>query len=374
MNGYGLAVFISVLKILGLVLGGLLVGLIVAEAGLRSFDYKLQLSHAWILGSKIRVLNDDVIVIPQLFLDQGFYAAHRSQKSDLLVVALGDSFTEGHPVERCTDPRLPCPRDDSYPGVLERLLNDAGLDAAVVHAGIGDSGPDQQLRFFKDYILPRLSPQIVVWQFYTNDTWDNVKFPTYAISEENSLVPLDAHSNWYYRRLQLFNRIPLPSSVKKRSYAVNGLMQPFEDKRFSQVPTRYGNDPLAWAHDKIALEVKEMQRLARLHNFDVYFVLIAHQARYLTSMDPGWMWNDHWASYEEEYQHLLDLLESQPTFILAEFSAGEVQETTFLPVHSIADAIFAGATRDPMPRGNQHFNEAGNALLAQKVAQRILAP
>ena len=117
-----------------------------------------------------------------------------------------------------------------------------------------------------------------------------------------------------------------------------------------------------------------MQRLARLYNFDVYFVLIAHQARYLTSMDPGWMWNDHWASYEEEYQHLLDLLESQPTFILAEFSAGEVQETTFLPVHSIADAIFAAATRDPMPRGNQHFNEAGNALLAQKVAQRILAP
>ncbi len=34
---------------------------------------------------------------------------------------------------------------------------------------MGNSGPDQQLRYFDKHLLPRIKPDIVVWVFYAND-------------------------------------------------------------------------------------------------------------------------------------------------------------------------------------------------------------
>ena len=364
----------NVLKKFLLVVAGVILGLGVSEVGLRVADYKPQLSSEWILGHKDRALDRGLITVSRRFLGEDFYAAYRDQESDVMVVALGDSMTDGTPVRRCRDRRPPCLKDDSYPGVLERLLTDAGIKATVVRAGVADTGPDQQLRLFKEYILPRLSPQIVVWQFDTNDAWNNVSLPTYTISSGNTLTPLDARANWYYRRLLLYNWIPLPSSVKKNSYVVNLLMRRYESEKLSQVPSQYLNDPLAWGRAKIALEIEEMQRLAKFNNFRVYFVLIAPQAYYLSSKNPIWQWPDNWSSRKGEYQDLGVLLDGQPTFIRAEFSVNDIQDATGVPAQDVADVIFATGNRDPLPEGMRHFNEVGYDLLARKIAGRILTP
>ena len=365
---------LNVLKKLLLLVAGLIIGLGASEVALRVADYKPQLSSEWILGNKDRVLDRGLITVSRRFLGEDFYAAYRDQESDVMVIALGDSFTDGTPVSRCRGRRPPCLNDDSYPGILERLLTDAGMKATVVRAGLGDTGPDQQLRLFKEYILPRLSPQIVVWQFYTNDTWNNVSLATYTISSGNTLTPLDARSNWYYRRLLVYNGIPLPSSVKKSSYVVNLLMRRYESEKLSQVPSQHLNDPLAWGRAKIALEIEEMQRLAKLNNFRVYFVLIAPQAYYLSSKNPLWQWQDNWSSREGEYQNLGGLLERQPTFIRAEFSVNDIKDATGIPVQDVADVIFSTGTRDSLPEGIRHLNEVGYELLARKIAERILTP
>ena len=116
-------------------------------------------------------------------------------------------------------------------------------------AGMTDSGPDQQLRLFKKYILPTFQPQIVVWQFYTNDTVNNVLYSTYDISDEGALTLLDAKSNWSFRRLSLYNLIPLPESLKKQSRIIKLTMSYFERERFSQVPDNFVDDPREWGRN-----------------------------------------------------------------------------------------------------------------------------
>jgi lysophospholipase L1-like esterase len=59
-----------------------------------------------------------------------FYAVDPARKT---VVTLGDSFTEGFPVDD----------SNNYPSVLGRLLDERGMPVNIINMGMGDSGPDQ---------------------------------------------------------------------------------------------------------------------------------------------------------------------------------------------------------------------------------------
>ena len=144
----------TILVILGFIVGGT-----VGEIILLSISFNPQLSSDWILGHKDRVPDPDILNISRKFLDPEYYSAYLETPSDQMIIALGDSFTDGYPVTRCHKRRPPCPRDDSYPGVLERLLSRDDQTISVVRAGMTDSGPDQQLRLFKKYILPHSGPK-----------------------------------------------------------------------------------------------------------------------------------------------------------------------------------------------------------------------
>ena len=354
------------LVILGLILGGA-----IGEIILFSIGFDPQLSSDWILGHKDRVPDRDVLNISRKFIEPDYYSAYLKQESDQLIVALGDSFTDGYPVARCPGRRPPCPNDDSYPGVLEKLLSQNNQAVSVVRAGMTDTGPDQQLRLFKKYILPNFRPQIVVWQFYSNDTVNNVLYSTYDISDTNELILLDAKSNWSYQRLRLYNLIPLPESIKKQSRLVKLTMSYFENKRFSQVPKHFVDDPREWGRKKIVLAIEEMTRLSKLRNFQLYLVLVAPQAYYLKAADPTWNWPDQWDSRETEYQLLKDIFERQSNYISGEFTPEEIGSITGLPVTSISDTLFASSASDHALKGIRHFNEVGYTMLAHAVANRI---
>ena len=354
------------LIILGFIFGGL-----IGEIILFSIGFDPQLSSSWILGHKDRVPERDILNISRKFLDAQYYNSYLERQSDQMIISLGDSFTDGYPVTRCPGRRPPCPNDDSYPGVLERLLSHEDQTFSVVRAGMTDTGPDQQLRLFKKYILPTFQPQIVVWQFYSNDTVNNVLYSTYDISDKVELTPLDAKSNWSFRRLRLYNLIPLPESIKKQSRIVKLSMSYFERQRFSQVPDNFVDDPREWGRNKIVLEIEEMKRLSKLHNFELFFILVAPQAYYLKLADPTWHWPDQWDSRETEYQLLKDIFEQQPNYISGEFTAEEIRNVTGVPVTSISDTLFASAERDNALQGIRHFNELGYEMLARAVANRI---
>jgi len=356
----------TILIILGLILGGT-----IGEIILFSVSFDPQLSSDWILGHKDRVPDRDILNISRKFLDAEYYGAYLENQSDQMIIALGDSFTDGYPVARCPGRRPPCHHDDSYPGVLERLLSQSDQTISVVRAGMTDTGPDQQLRLFKKYILPKFQPQMVIWQFYSNDTVNNVLYSTYDISNKGELTPLDAKHNWSFRRLRLYNLIPLPESIKSQSRIIKLAMSYFERERFSQVPDNFVDDPREWGRNKIVLEIAEMKRLSELHNFELYLVLVAPQAYYLKAADPTWNWPDQWDSRETEYQLLKDIFKHQPNYISGEFTAKEIHNLTGIPVTSISDTLFASAERDNALQGIRHFNEVGYEMLARAVANRI---
>ncbi len=83
-------------------------------------------------------------------------------ESDLVVLAVGDSFTAG----------LNLPRDAVWTAVLERELRARGHPSAdVVNLGIDGTGTDVHLELARAY-APALRPQVVIVAFYANDVDD----------------------------------------------------------------------------------------------------------------------------------------------------------------------------------------------------------
>ena len=327
---------------LALLLASILVALFGLEAMLRLLDYRPPLQSGWMLTSPYLVPDADVIMIPRFLLDEAFYQS----KGDLpLILAIGDSFTQSYPVEAA----------NSYPAVLERALERRGVRTVVSNAGMGDSGPDQQLRLLETRLLPRLHPAVVVWSLYANDLWDNVLRAVFTIEGE-TLRPRSGFRNWIYVRQRLFDLTPLPQSVKRDSYAFNLVLKATELGAKAAVPPEYVHDPTAWGARKLRLELDEFERLAHAYAFAGYVLLIAPQSVYLAVADPG-AWQDHWSAVE--HRKLTALLDGRPNVI-----------DTFRAAH--APDIFAERGRVAAAFGDRHFNEAGYALLGELVAERLL--
>ncbi|MEO6223279.1 MAG: hypothetical protein ABIP90_08505 [Vicinamibacterales bacterium] len=332
----------------------LLMSLALATAGievaLRVAHYRPSLSSAWILGNRERPTDEDVVTIDRGFLAEDFYRPFQDPSPAKLLVTLGDSFTTSFPVGNT----------DRYPRVLERVLATHSFDARVMNVGMGDSGPDQQLKLFTKYVLPRVRPDIVVWQFYPNDTYENAIKALYTVGNDDSLVPINAKHNWLYRRQRFFDAVPLPMGIKKNSYLFNLILRQYERGLEAQVPP--GKDKLEWGRHKIELEIGRMNQLAAQNGFRVYYTLVAPESDYKNDVPPG----SAGAAEFMEYQKLLAIVEKEPTFINGRFGTANLEE-----MNSGTD-LFADGTRDPSPYGSRHLNEAGYRFLAHRIANRVL--
>ena len=264
--------FEKLLLNVGLVVLGLLAGIITVEVTLRLANYNPQISTDWQLEPSRRVLDTDLIMTHPKFFHPEYYS---DTNDNLTIIALGDSFTIGYEMSR----------KESYPRLLKRFLKDSLESVIVFNAGVGDTGTDQQLRLFKKFFLPNVKTDIVIWQFHRNDIYNNIVYPNYKISADNTLIPLDARYNWAYQRLQLYSLIPLPHTLKEHSYIVNALMHFYEGRKHDQVPENYDMDRLKqYGIDKVQLAIEEMERLSRKHSFTVYYVLIMPQDEYMLSL------------------------------------------------------------------------------------------
>jgi hypothetical protein len=320
--------------------------LIVVEGMLRVIVERPVLASEWLLP-RPRWPDDDVIFSPP---KQRVDARYELVEGLASLVALGDSFTKGYPVGR----------EAGYPSVMRRLLLERGTPMNVVELGMGDTGPDQQLRAFERELLARMTPDVVVWQFYPNDVWDNGVKATYGI-QEGALVPLGVTRNWLYQRQQAYSLVPFRDALRKRSYLFRYAIKGAERRQTSVVPASYGGDVHRWGLDKIRLEVDRMQTLGRTRGIRTYFVLVAPQAAYL---DPQKR-SGAVERFVRTYERMHELLRKEPGFIDARF--GDSDDT------ALADDLFAGADRDLVDHGGRHYNEHGYRLLAELVLARLVA-
>jgi lysophospholipase L1-like esterase len=331
----------------GLIVVGALVALVCAELVLRLLP-KVTLTKGWVLGHPERVLDRNVIYVYPRYKTPSFYRVDEKQPT---LVALGDSFTAGFPVGR----------ELSYPARLQEELARAGAPMHVLNLGTGDSGPDQHLRLFVDYALPRVTPDVVVWQFYPNDILDNCAVPTYDI-EDGKLVRLDASDNWLYRRGLLFELTPLPAWLKLRSRVYLSVLKAAEHWTYAQVPPEFSAHREAWSEAKVRLEVGEMDRLARERGFRAYYTLVPPRALSIEPEREEDVRQIEWA--RESYAMLREILAPRPEFIdlvLDEKSAASPA------------GYYSSDKADPNPPGDRHLNEEGYHEIARQIAKRVVA-
>ena len=333
-----------------LVLASVVVAACAIEVALRLAGYKPALSSAWILDNRMRVFDDETVNIDRRFLEDSYFKPFQNLGDTKLLVTLGDSFTASFPVLE----------KDSYPRALEQILTAHSFNVRVLNVGQGDSGPDQQLKLFQKYVLPRVHPDIVVWQFYANDTYENVVKAVYTMGDDRVLVPIGASDNWMYRRQRFFNAVPLPATVKKSSYLFNLFLRQYERGLEVKVPP--GKDKFEWGRSKIEQEIVRMNELAAQHHFRVYYTLVAPEAVYRSDIAPG----SSGASDAAEYDRLLSIVDREPTFVRARFWSPTVEDS------QLGAKLFADETRDPSPYGTRHLNEAGYRMMADVIANRVL--
>jgi lysophospholipase L1-like esterase len=338
------------------ILASVICTLFASDLILRSVGYLPQVDHEWLLGPKedSRTPDDKLILVRPQFLTEQFYTVDPTRK---IVVTLGDSYVEGYPVDE----------NDNYPSVLGRLLGERDQPVNILNMGTGDSGPGQQLRLMKEYLLPRLTPDIVVWSFYANDVMDNVQQPVYNI-ENGSLVQLDASKHWLHIRQKLYGNIPLPSTIKESSPVLRLFFRALEicGKRGLHTEEPSGQ---VRSVEKIRLQIEEMERLARLHGFKVLYVLIAPQAVYLREQDP--MFFDQ-KLLITEYMQLRPIIAGQARHVDVWFGGAESRFCGSPFSAPASRDLFSDDGRDHNPLGDRHFNETGYYLLADIVATCLL--
>lgn len=343
----------SFLQKTALSLAATAVAILIVEFGLHAVGYWPEITWEWQLGNPGRVLNSDVIMIRPDLLDDEYYEMDRD---DAKIIALGDSFTEGYPVSK----------DDSFPAVLDRLLREEGVAASVLNMGLGNSGPDIHLRLLQGYVLPRLEPDLLIWAFYTNDLDDNLSQSCFE-ARNGELIPLDGANHWTYRRSQLYDTIPLPDGLKRRSTIIRIFLKVWEAGHLSQLA--YGVEAQAASRARVPLALREAKRLSEVHGFEILIVHIAPQVAYLNELDPATWSND---PVLQQYQDLRRILRNEghvlEIFHVEALEAARREDPESSPP---ALGIFVDASRDGSIVGQHHFNEKGYRLTAEVIADYL---
>lgn len=88
------------------------------------------------------------------------------------IVSLGDSFTVGYEVDA----------QQTFSSVLERSLQDRGLNVQVLNAGVSGYSNAEALLYLKRELL-RYEPDLVLISFFSNDLVDNVRSGLFALED-----------------------------------------------------------------------------------------------------------------------------------------------------------------------------------------------
>lgn len=348
-----------------LIFGVIVVLIFIIEFVLLVFHVKpILLKQDFYLTCFCRNLDDDIIMISPQLLNDEYY---KCKEKTLQIITIGDSFTEGFPVEW----------DETYPAMLAKIFEKNKIKANVINCGIGNTGPDQHLKLLKNRILKKTNPDIVVWQLYANDIWDNVSLPVYSISSSGTLQPLSGRSHWLYKRQKFFNAIPLPFIMKKNSIFIRLILKIFERGEGSQIPMKYKKDPHVWGWKKFELEVDEIKVLSQKYGFKLFFLVITPQAVYLSdNKEQSTNWNSYWGIKEYEAMH--DLFSRQDNFIETNFLDSDFSLITeAFPgqffTYAIEKDLFSGDDVDHNLLGDKHLNRFGYWLLARKIGTYIIS-
>jgi hypothetical protein len=101
----------------------------------------------------------------------------------LRIIALGDSHTQGFEVRQSR----------TYAAVIEKYLDERGLESEVINAGVSGFGTAEEAVFLEHEAL-KYDPDVIVLGFFANDFEDNVASHLFRLEDGETTVHKTTHA------------------------------------------------------------------------------------------------------------------------------------------------------------------------------------
>lgn len=337
----GMGIFSSLLVVLGLF------------EGILRLRYKtIPITHEFMLTAQETARSTDYIFEPT-------YVPEVQHNDRYHIAIIGDSFSACRMFDSVT----------CYPELIERMLLQQNKKVDIYNYALPGNNTDREFSFFVDKILPT-HPDLVLWQFYSNDVWENTLFPIYTIGEGRRLTRVSGAENWAYKRQIFFDALPM-NRLLLRSYVVRSALRLFEYESDDTLPYDNEEQRILWSLEKMKLEIEEMNRLSRMFGFRVLYFQIPTQSVYLKeAAEPQFQWMRDYNI--RVFRAIEAMLASQEGYVSFQFAPEVSLQDRVLgafaePVHD----RFYMREMDMNIIGDKHLSQEGNQVVADELMNQI---
>lgn len=270
------------------------------------------------------------------------------------ILFLGDSFT----IAPWT------PEGGSYASQVSRSY--AEEKNTCVHQfrlATGGAGNDQELARFSD-VVGKIQPNIVIWQFYQNDFYENIKHALYKV-EKNELVKRHTIYNSTFLTGFLNQRVPFLANTTLGNHLM--YLGEFADiLRFWEIDPKDTESLISYNSQKVQLLIAAMEQLANEHDFKLYTTLAPLECQVVPSQKCDW-------SPDKIHGTLRQILKENSFYISMEkVSLNQASVLgEFTPNDQNLVSLF-NSTEDKNPRGQRHLSIEGNLYFGAELFQNLI--
>lgn len=287
----------------------------------------------------------------------GFRPDHKSNDqldNNYVILMIGDSFTYCGEVSHL----------DTYPTILEKLFLDNGFNVNVINAGVPGYGPDQQLAYLRE-LLPKIKPDLVVWNIYENDITDS---NYYCLFEEKNgeLKDISAWRNNVYRQGYIVDTLPWSIARQPATkFIAHFVGHPFGGNKKSPISTigctkEITSEYLKKLGKKVNLILETAKNETEILNSKIEFVLIPTQQNFIEQKE------DSEELEKVEIIKQLSIFEKNDLIEPIEAFKQYKEENNII----IYNELYLSEEEEPGVF-SKHLNKKGNTVTAKKVYDHL---
>ncbi len=336
-----------------IILGSIAISDVILGGVFRLMHISFPLTNEWLL-------DNPMIKIDKRYIFADDAMPQRIDGDTYSVAIVGDSFSS------CRMEPIIC-----YPEILRRKLQNVGMNVAFYNFSTPGMNTDQEYRVMTEHVLP-LKPNMIIWQIYVNDVWENIIHPLYIMGSNGGLIPLDGSQNWAYKRQQFYNAFPWKAKLKNTAI-MRALLYMFEGAPYTNMHRENTRQHLVWSLQKIALELASVRSLAEAQDVQIMYILIPPQAVYLAPEQASAN-KDGIMQYIDVYMQLSKLLQNEKNHVSIRFPPVYEEHPGLLgaaiPTLPVADRYYLH-DEDGNMVGDKHLNQEGYQVVADELMNAI---
>lgn len=284
-----------------------------------------------------------------------FYGDNNNCRYTTRILFLGDSFTDA-----------PWVNDyESFASEFSRRY--AQKNDVCVHTlrlSTGGTGTDQQYKKLIDNVV-QLSPDIVIWQFFANDFFENITLALYTVKNKQ-LVPLPTYKNSIYIAGALNQRLPIVRDAPLMKFLTSTL-QTKDVFGFWPVTFKDQKEVISYNKEKISILLERATQLGEEKGFTLFTTIAPLECVWVPNRECP-------APYNEYDLALRSLLENHPKFLSVgspknDFSSHVLGSST---MDSEYPEKYFNSTDDKGEPGTKHLSKEGNTMFGNLLFNSFL--